>query len=155
MSTPTLEDIETAHVKATAAQAAVAQLIVAYKAVRSRVIKLLSIDVELKDGERYAGAILNDDGTINHHVVLLPGEHQGEWEDSKAWAAELGGSLPDRREQRLLMANLAGEFGAFWYWSSEAHSERSAWCQTFGHGYQSLTGKSAQLRARAVRRVFP
>ena len=155
MSTPTLEDIETAHIKATAAQAAVAQLIEAYKAIRSRIVSLLSCDIELKDGERYAGAILNADGTIKHHVILLPEEHQDEWEDSKAWAAERGGSLPDRREQRLLMANLGDEFGAFAYWSSEAYDERSAWFQTFFTGYQDTTDKSAQLRALAVRRVSP
>jgi hypothetical protein len=47
-------------------------------------------------------------------------------------------------------------FADEWYWSSTQHAAHAdcAWGQDFDDGYQSTGGKSAQLRARAVRR-FP
>jgi hypothetical protein len=46
-------------------------------------------------------------------------------------------------------------FADEWYWSSTQHAafDDYAWYQYFGNGYQSLTSKSASLRARAVRRL--
>jgi hypothetical protein len=46
-------------------------------------------------------------------------------------------------------------FDDTWYWSSTQHAAVSdcAWCQGFLTGHQVSNGKSAQLRARAVRRL--
>nr|DAH87967.1 MAG TPA: Protein of unknown function (DUF1566) [Caudoviricetes sp.] len=117
-----------------------------------------AVTIPLAAGERIAGAILDDDGTINHYVILLPGEAESvDWEGAKAWAAEHGGELPTRREQSLLFANLKGEFEERAYWSAEAHESESgwAWCQHFTTGYQHYGPRCYELRARAVRRFIP
>jgi len=117
-----------------------------------------AVTIPLGAGERFAGPILNDDGTLSHYVILLPGDAEDlEWEEAKTWATERGGELPTRREQSLLFANLKGEFESAWYWSGERHEENSgwAWCQGFDDGYQPYNRQSGRLRARAVRRFIP
>ncbi|AIP63653.1 DUF1566 domain-containing protein [Burkholderia thailandensis] len=102
--------------------------------------------------------ILDDDGTINHYVILLPGEAESvNWTDAKAWAADRDGELPTRREQSLLFANLKSEFESAWYWSCEVHETESgwAWCQSFDYGLQYDHDQYDRLRARAVRRFIP
>ncbi|HHT8904713.1 TPA: DUF1566 domain-containing protein, partial [Burkholderia cenocepacia] len=81
-----------------------------------------AVTIPLAAGERIAGQILLDDGSLSHYLILLPGDAEDlDWEAAKAWAAERGGELPTRREQSLLFANLKGEFEPSWYWSSERH----------------------------------
>ena len=60
-----------------------------------------------------------------------------------------------RREQSLLYANLKSEFEEAWYWSCEEHASDGsyAWGQSFYFGSQSITHKSYEGRARAVRRL--
>jgi hypothetical protein len=111
----------------------------------------------LKAGEVYAGLILGLDGQPDHHLVLLPGEAERvTWVEAKDFAAQAGGELPTRREQALLYANLKHEFKSAWYWSGEQHAadDDDAWFQYFYYGYQFTNGKSASLRARAVRRLI-
>jgi hypothetical protein len=111
--------------------------------------------IPLVAGERFAGAILNEDGTLSHYVILLPGDAEDlDWKRAKAWAAERGGELPTRQELSLLLANLEGEFESAWYWSGEAHEEETdwAWCQNFTYGNQDYERQGNWLRARAVRR---
>lgn len=75
------------------------------------------------------------------------------------WASKRGcdsvASLPTRREQALLYANLKEEFDGRAYWSCEAHESESgwAWYQGFNLGYQSNYTRRYELRARAVRRL--
>ncbi|MCA3196747.1 MAG: DUF1566 domain-containing protein, partial [Cupriavidus sp.] len=73
------------------------------------------------------------------------------------WADEQQGSLPTRREQSLLFANLKSEFDERAYWSGEKHAENAgwAWYQTFDYGTQDTLTQSRELRARAVRRFIP
>ena len=59
--------------------------------------------------------------------------------------------------QTQVQAFAAGGEQAFeeaWYWTSTQHAAFGdfAWSQYFSNGYQSICGKSAGLRARAVRR---
>ena len=75
------------------------------------------------------------------------------WDDAKAWAAKIGGELPTRQEQSLLFANLKNEFLERYHWSCEAYSSGSAWCQSFGDGYQDNNNRNNELCARAVRRA--
>jgi hypothetical protein len=115
--------------------------------------------IALKKGERYAGAIVNADGSIAYHLVLLakrPSKRL-DWAAAKAWAAKAGGELPTRREQSLLAANAKDAFEASWYWSSEAYEEDGAyaWLQGFGNGLQSNGDTSYEARVRAVRRITP
>ena len=119
-------------------------------------ITLPEIDLELDEGDIYAGIILNDDGTPGHHLVLLPGDHEDTtWQAAVDWAKSINGELPTRREQSLLFANCKQHFKADWYWSGEPYASDAsyAWIQTFGDGGQILTLISNQLRARAVRRL--
>lgn len=150
MTNVTLEELE-------ARQNELAAMIEKFKAQQpSRVVIKASL-IELMSGERYAGAILNEDGSILNHLILLPGQADGiNWTAAMAWAVEQGGELPTRREQSLLYANLKDEFAEHLYWADEQHAANAdyAWFQHFGNGIQNLIHKNIELRARAVRRVF-
>ncbi|MDD5176786.1 MAG: hypothetical protein PHQ05_10230 [Sterolibacterium sp.] len=111
----------------------------------------------LAEGELYLGLIVSADGTKRHHTIVLPHERDKiDYPDAMAWAAGIGGALPDRVEQALMWATMRDQFQAAWYWSCEqrAAGSYSAWCQNFGYGSQSYYGTSNKLRARAVRRVY-
>ena len=110
---------------------------------------------ELAEGEIYVGAIGDAAGNL-YHVILLPGEiEEATWNKAMEWAAGIGGDLPDRVEQALLFACMKDEFKPNWYWSNTQHASGSsyAWLQIFGHGTQYYYNKSAEGRARAVRRL--
>ncbi len=114
--------------------------------------------IELQPNERYAGVLLDLNGEIRHHLVLLPEEAVGvTWQQATEWATKAGGELPTRREQALLFANLPSHFQLRWYWSSDTHEadDGCAWFQYFDDGYQNYHSKSYEGRARAVRRVTP
>jgi len=150
MTTITLAAIEAAHQQ-------VSEMIEAFKAQAPRIVRVPQAEIELQPGEHYAGVILGDDGAPSHHLILLPGDVDDvTWDQAKAFAAEVGGELPTRREQSLLFANLKDQFEQRYYWSGEQHASNAeyAWDQSFGNGYQDYDGgKSAELRARAVRRL--
>lgn len=104
----------------------------------------------------YAGIVLDADGRISHHLILLPGQADSvNWDSAREWARQAGGELPTRQEQALLYANLKCEFEGEWYWSAEPHETDSsyAWLQLFDDGRQNVTRKSYKGRARAVRTV--
>lgn len=111
---------------------------------------------ELKDGETYAGAIINPDGTGNHIILLAGDKDDGAWDDAMEWAKELGGDLPNRVESALLFNQSKDQFKPEWYWTNEQHASSyySAWYQSFTSGYQTSYGKYYKLRTRAVRRVY-
>ncbi|MCA8026522.1 DUF1566 domain-containing protein [Burkholderia cepacia] len=157
--TTTLAAIEAAQSKLADDHARINAMIDELKKLpRATEYRVDAVTIPLAAGERIAGAILDDDGTINHYVILLPGEAESvNWEDAKAWAAERDGELPTRREQSLLFANLKSEFESAWYWSCEAHETKSgwAWSQDFGSGGQNDGRQGSELRARAVRRFIP
>ena len=119
------------------------------------------VTIHLRPGEHYAGLIVGQDGEPSHHLVLLPGQSDDvAWDDARAWAAKQGGeyvaSLPTRREQSLLYANLKDQFEDRYYWSCETHDSVSgyAWSQHFSSGNQDGSHKGRELRARAVRRLI-
>lgn len=116
------------------------------------------VKIPLAPGERYAGLVLGDEGQSDYHLILLPGEvESANWKDACIWAGDRDASLPTRREQSLLFANLKGEFESAWYWSGEEHEENDgwAWCQSFYDGTQDSLPQTSELRARAVRRFIP
>jgi len=150
--TTTLEAIEAEHARIGAMIEAIK------KQGQATEYRIEALTIPLKAGERFAGQILNEDGTLSHYLILLPGDIDDiTWSDAKAWAAERGGELPTRREQSLLFANLKGEFEERAYWSAEAHESESgwAWCQDFGNGDQTISHPYCEFRARAVRRFIP
>jgi hypothetical protein len=113
--------------------------------------------IELRAGEHYAGAVLDETGRIEHHLVLMaarPSERLN-WDDAMKWATEVGGVLPDRQEQALLFANCKPHLEAAWHWSSQAHEEDAscAWHCHFTTGSQLTYHESYEGCAVAVRRV--
>jgi len=88
---------------------------------------------ELKEGEIYAGAIINPDGK-GHYVILLAGDKDdGDWQSAMDWAKEQGGDLPNRVEQALLFDKSRDQFKKDWYWSNTPYENNAewAWCQGF------------------------
>lgn len=112
---------------------------------------------DMKDGERYAGIAIDPDSKPTHHLILLPQQPDThlDWDDAMAWAAEIGATIPTRREQSLLFANCMDAFESDWYWSSEqdAGYSSNAWFQGFVDGNQYNCDKSYKGRVCAVRRV--
>jgi hypothetical protein len=107
----------------------------------------------LNEGETYAGAIINPDGT-GSHTILLPGDNDAaDWNTQMDWAASIGGTLPDRVQQAMLYKYLSDRFKKDFYWSCEQRESGSAWYQHFGGGYQSWGLTGCKCRARAVRSV--
>ena len=110
---------------------------------------------ELADCEIYVGAIGDAAGNL-YHVILLPGDNNDATREAQLeWAKRIGGDLPTRIEQAMLLANHSDQFKNDWYWSNEIHDTESgwAWYQYFGYGTQSSVRRGYELRARAVRRV--
>ena len=154
MTPITLDYIKAEHTR-------LANLIASFEAQEASEIHFPETLIALQPGEHYAGLIIGKDGEPSYHLVLLPGDEESiTWDKAMTWAAQRGSldavaSLPTRREQALLYANLKEQFESAWYWSSEAHESDSgyAWYQHFGLGYQSSTLKGYVCRARAVRRL--
>jgi hypothetical protein len=108
---------------------------------------------QLNEGEIYAGAIINPDGT-GHHVILLAGDNDdANWQTQMDWAKSIGGDLPDRVEQALFYKHLPDQFQKNWYWSNTQRASGSAWYQYFYDGGQDWGYTDFKCRARAVRRV--
>ena len=154
MTIITLESIKAEHAK-------LADLIAAFeKQQEPSALYFPEATINLAPGEHYAGIITGKDGEPSYHLVLLPGQADDiTWDKAMEWAGKQGGeyvaSLPTRREQALLYANLKEEFEERAYWSCEAHESESgwAWSQFFTYGGQSTSHKNNELRARAVRRL--
>ncbi|MGG2044071.1 DUF1566 domain-containing protein [Burkholderia gladioli] len=157
--TITLASIEAAQEKLSSDHARINEMISAFrKQPAATQITIPTVTIPLAAGERLAGAIHNDDGSVAHYVILLPGEaEEVDWAAAQRWAEERGGELPTRREQSLLFTNLRSEFESAWYWSSQVHESNSgwAWSQRFSLGDQGSSPQSVELRARAVRRFIP
>ena len=153
-TTITLESIKAEHIK-------LADMIAAFeKQQEPSALFFPEVTINLAPGEHYAGLVIGKDGEPSYHLVLLPGQADDiTWEKAMEWASKQGGdsvaSLPTRREQALLYANLKDEFEERAYWSCEAHESESgwAWYQFFDYGDQHDYHRRYELRARAVRRL--
>jgi hypothetical protein len=112
--------------------------------------------IELQPGEHYAGVVLDTEGKVMHHLVLMAQKPNGKlnWKDAMDWAASAGGHLPTRQEQALLYANCKPHLQPGWHWSCESHEEDAsyAWNCNFGYGDQLISRKSYEGSAVAVRR---
>ncbi|HRQ59164.1 MAG TPA: DUF1566 domain-containing protein [Azoarcus taiwanensis] len=109
----------------------------------------------LAEGEIHVASI-QIAGQAPYYLILLPGDAENlDHEAATAWAAEQGGTLPNRYEQAILFAQQRDQFKRDWYWSDTPHEsdEAYAWCQTFDFGTQYDFNRSYHLRARAVRRL--
>ena len=150
--TVTLQDLESR-------QTELAALIKKFKDEQPAVLQIGAADIHLQQGERYAGTVLDADGTIKHHLALMAPrpDRSLSWGDAMAWAQKVGGSLPDRQEQALLFANCKPHLDAAWHWSCETNKDNAsyAWGCYFDYGYQTYELKSAAGAAVAVRRFIP
>lgn len=114
------------------------------------------LEENLKPGEIYAGLVLGMDGKPDEHLVLLPGNVVDlSWDKATKWAASVGGRLPTRQEQSILFANCKPHLIKRWHWSCETHESDAscAWLCGFYDGYQSLSLKSSEGSAVAVRTI--
>jgi hypothetical protein len=120
-------------------------------------VQLEYTEIELHEGEHYAGAVLDEHGEVKHHLVLMAEKPTTklEWRAAVDWAASVGGELPTRQEQALLFANCKPHMQADWHWSGEMYESDAsyAWSCDFDYGGQYSTRKSYEGCARAVRRV--
>ena len=148
--------IELIQAKQTELAAMIAQL-QATPAQISTTIYIEEETFDLAPGEHYAGAVLDANGLHMHHLVLMAAKPEGDlnWTAALEWAEEAGGALPTRQEQALLFANCKPHLTPHWHWSCEEHETEasSAWDRNFHDGDQSLTRKSYEGGAVAVRRV--
>ena len=143
---------------ARAKHAELGAIIAALMARPTTTVAVAATDIQLHDGEHYAGAVLNDDGTVKHHLVLMADRPDGnvDWHNAKKWAASIGGELPDRQEAALIYANCKPHVDGAWHWTSEQHTNESyAWICGFYDGIQTGDRKDDYHAARAVRRVTP
>lgn len=108
-------------------------------------------------GEEAHIADIHIAGQAPYRLFLLPGDtDEVTHEEATAWAAEKGGTLPNRFEQALLFAHHKDAFEKKdWYWSDAQHASNAdfAWCQGFSNGTQRNRHRLYRLRARAVRRL--
>jgi len=150
MSDVTLELVQTR-------QAELAQLIeqLTRQPIARTQISLPAVTITLEPGEHYAGAVLDERGSVKHHLVLMAAKPDGDldWQAAMDWAATAGGSLPTRQEQALLFANCKPHLEAAWHWSCETEGSSDAWSCYFGNGGQYYNGRSAEGCAVAVRRL--
>ncbi|WP_175865567.1 hypothetical protein [Burkholderia cepacia] len=128
---------------------------VTLEGVNERVIQRAVIP--LADGERIAGAILKDDGTVDYYLIKLPGRGAHvKHHIAVTYAAERGGVLPNLNEAFLMAANLRGEFhiGANWLSDDDPFHPDRALCfgiNFFGGVFDSCL-KCHQLNTVVVRR---
>lgn len=126
---------------------------------QTTVLTVPAATIELQPGERYAGAVLDAEGHVLHHTILLPARPEGPapWQAQMDWAASIGGDLPSPREQSLLFANCRESLPGTWCWSNEtcASSASYAWHCYFDNGIQDYDHKSFPGSAVAVRRLNP
>ena len=142
-----------------AEQTKIAAMIAAFELQSSETaeIHFPEVLIELKHGEHYAGLITSKDGEACYHLILLPDQaSELTWINAKAWAKDQGGELPTRREQSLLYTNLKEEFEEHYYWSNEQSASYSdcTWSTNFFNCNQYADNATAELRARAVRRLI-
>lgn len=146
----TLEEVK-------AKQSELAKMIEQLQQQQRQYIEIDECTIVLEPGERYAGAVLDEDGQHQHHLVLLADRPDKKltWQDAMDWADTVGGVLPTRQEQALLYANCKPHLKPEWHWSSEMHEEDAsyAWYCFFGYGDQLDGPKSYEGSAVAVRRV--
>jgi hypothetical protein len=141
-----------------AKQSELATMIQALEDSAKLVISLPAAEIQLRPGEHYAGAVLDEHGRVKHHLVMLAAQPAQDltWAEAKSWAeGDAGGSLPTRQEQALLYANCKPHLPKRWCWSSEAEGSAHAWNCYFGDGHQTYITQSAKGCAVAVRRFNP
>jgi hypothetical protein len=159
MTEITLQAVRAKQIELSTEQTKLAAMVAALMNQTCTTVSVEAFDVGLRDGEHYAGAVLDEDGELMHHLVLMAEKPVGRvtWQAAMDWAASVNGVLPTRQEQALLFANCKPHLDADWHWSSQTHETNAsyAWYCYFNYGNQGLNAKSYAGCARAVRRLNP
>lgn len=105
------------------------------------------------EGGIFAGVITKQDGT--HCAVIRLPENGGALTRKRAmdWAKKQGGELPSRPVAAMLFANVKATLPEDWHWTSEEYNASYAWLCSFFHGDQSISNKSSEGCAVAVRLI--
>lgn len=106
-------------------------------------------------GGTYIGIASAEVGMPAHHLVVLDAKCDThlDWEDAKAWAAQLGDSarLPTQLEAMLAWTNARSAFEKGYHWTSTQVSRDGAFVQDFEDGDSGWLYKDVELRVRAFR----
>ena len=105
------------------------------------------------EGGIFAGIYTRTDGTHCAIVRLPENGTQLTWKKALTWATKHGGELPTRPVAALLFANVKASLRAGWHWTSEEIDASYAWNCYFVNGLQSLSLKSYEGSAVAVRLI--
>lgn len=159
MTEITLQAVRAKQIELSTEQTKLAAMVAALMNQVCTTVSVDAIDIGLRDGEHYAGAVLDEDGEVLHHLVLMAEKPDSRltWQAAMEWAVSIDGVLPTRQEQALLFANCKAHLVADWHWSSQTHETNAscAWGCYFTSGSQYGNGKSYAGCARAVRRLKP
>ena len=154
MSDLTLEKIE-------AKQTEIVKLIDQFKqASLARRFTIPSVSIVLAAGEWYAGPVINEDGSVKHHVVVMKTDitKRLDFDATQALASELGGVAPTIQEGRLIVSHQYGRLGdASSIWTIEVYKENAscAWNVYLGDGGTGIGDRSFERCPVVVRRVNP
>jgi hypothetical protein len=152
MTSITLEHIESEHARIGALIAQFKQQPIATEYVVERAV------IPMAAGARLAGPVFKEDGSLDYYLILHAGEgSELDHDAAKAYVVDRGLKLPNRCEGRLLQAafpDFCAE-GSMWLEEDYEGNAAYAWYQFYSTGLQSLTHKSAALRAVAVSRFIP
>ena len=147
--------LEAIHAKQTELEAMIKSL--QHEATKVTFVQIEEATISLQPGEHYAGAVLDANGAILHHLVLMATrpEKKLAWQAAMDWAASIGGVLPTRQELSLLFANCKPHLNPSWHLSSETYEDDAscAWGCYFSYGTVDLSHKGYEGSAVAVRRV--
>jgi hypothetical protein len=125
----------------------------------SLTVRIPAVEIVLQPGEWYAGAVLNEDGSVKHHIVVAAvSESKLDYEDAQTFARDRGLSAPTRQETRLIVANKYERLASLsWIWTCEPYegNDECAWDCYLYDGGVSNDVRSAEGGAVAVRRVVP
>lgn len=119
-----------------------------------RVIQTPGCAIELRPGERYAGAKLDENGSHRHHVIVMAArpEKRMAWQAALDWAVKQGGEAPSPEEYALIKANCADVLPDV-SWTNKPHQDSSYPWYFYSNGYTLSTHKSAELSVLVVRRA--
>lgn len=119
-------------------------------------ISVPSCAIELRPGERYAGARLDAQGRHLHHVIVLAARPSKKlkWVEALAWGKEVGGEVASPEEYALIKANCP-DLLTEWNWTNKEHEEDASCAWYFDSDGTTLNGlrKGAAGGALAVRSV--
>lgn len=111
---------------------------------------------DLKDGERYVGIILGENGEKSYRIIRMSPSLMKDltWQQALDYAKSIGGEAPNLRELGLLRVNDRDFFGIAIVWSREQLTPGSymSWCQDFSSGTQGYYTKYQELSAVAIRK---